>query len=511
MNPPQRKSNSLPPPASTHGRAEPSGTGSSGTRGRRGTGSSRGERSETKRRAGGGRGISRVATGTPTRRYDTSGAAPPGRGVTPRRQTRPELVPDTLQVPTGGSSSRSPDRQRHQTPAELIPGVVVQVEQIDQRLRIPVQIGARGERARPRGERHCDRPTTLRPRWNTSPGPRPAKHTSSPNAPGTARPVCVSRPCSPRRARASVHHAPTHSAATETSSAHSGSSLGIHASIQSWPAGSRYTAPPPPRRRARFTERSPQRLGIHQLRPLRAAEHQRRLLHLAGDGHAPRFGAELLDVEERLRRGQPQEAAARYGSHKGSTSDRWRSRHRWPSGGAGFTRSVQPSSESNWSAFSRLSRLQAATTLDQSWVPPRLPRDHMVDRVGRLRAVDAESTIAAEDGPPGDRRCAGPAGDSHHVGQPHDRRHLYLEPGRVEHLAVLADRHRLGPSRKHQNDGTAIRDEGERLVGRVEEEHPLHTQERLPAAGARPLTPPEVGHDVGRGSVPRPPPHRRRR
>ena len=42
---------------------------------------------------------------------------------------------------------------------------------------------------------------------------------------------------------------------------------------------------------------------------------------------------------------QPQEAAARYGSHNGSTSARWRSRQRCPSGGAGLTRSVQPSSE----------------------------------------------------------------------------------------------------------------------------------------------------------------------
>ena len=64
-------------------------------------------------------------------------------------------------------------------------------------------------------------------------------------------------------------------------------------------------------------------------------------------GQPTGLGTELLDLEERLRRGQPQEAAARYGSHSGSTSERWRSRHRCPSGGAGLTRSVQPSSESN--------------------------------------------------------------------------------------------------------------------------------------------------------------------
>ena len=55
---------------------------------------------------------------------------------------------------------------------------------------------------------------------------------------------------------------------------------------------------------------------------------------------------------------------------------------------------------------------------------------------------------------------------------------------------------------EHQNDGTTIGNEGERLVGRIEEEHPLHTQERLSAAGPRPLTPSEVGHDVGRGERP---------
>ena len=50
-------------------------------------------------------------------------------------------------------------------------------------------------------------------------------------------------------------------------------------------------------------------------------------------------------------------------------------------------------------------------------------------------------------------------------------------------VAVLADGDGLGAARKHENDGTAIRDEGKRLVGRIEEEHPLHTPERLSAAG----------------------------
>ena len=38
--------------------------------------------------------------------------------------------------------------------------------------------------------------------------------------------------------------------------------------------------------------------------------------------------------------------------------------------------------------------------------------------------------------------------------------------------------------RQHQHDGTTIRDEGQRLVGRVEEEHPLHTPEAIRGAAA---------------------------
>ena len=90
-----------------------------------------------------------------------------------------------------------------------------------------------------------------------------------------------------------------------------------------------------------------QGVPIDQLRRLRAAEHQRGPGHRTRQRDPPWLGAELLDVEGGWRRGQPQEAAARYGAHNGSTSERWRSRHRCPSGGAGFTRSVHPNSESN--------------------------------------------------------------------------------------------------------------------------------------------------------------------
>ena len=73
---------------------------------------------------------------------------------------------------------------------------------------------------------------------------------------------------------------------------------------------------------------------------------------VTGDRQAPWLGAELLDVEEEKTKkteepeeGNRQDAVARYGSHNGSTSDRCRSRQRCPSGGAGFTFIVQPSSD----------------------------------------------------------------------------------------------------------------------------------------------------------------------
>jgi hypothetical protein len=53
----------------------------------------------------------------------------------------------------------------------------------------------------------------------------------------------------------------------------------------------------------------------------------------------------------------------------------------------------------------------------------------------------------------------------------------------MEDAAVGADRNGLGTPRQHQNDGTTIRDEGQRLIGRIEEEHPLHTPQRLSATG----------------------------
>src|SRR5580704_2712207 len=109
---------------------------------------------------------------------------------------------------------------------------------------------AHDEKSAPSRLRHCETPTIFRSSTNTSPGPRPAKQTRSPNAPGTDRPVCTDKPpCpptptptpspTPTPTNASTHHCPTHSAATETSCAHRTSSRAIHASIQRWLPGSR--------------------------------------------------------------------------------------------------------------------------------------------------------------------------------------------------------------------------------------------------------------------------------
>ena len=179
-------------------------------------------------------------------------------------------------------------------------------------------------------------------------GPAPREAHELAELPGTERPVCTSKPCCPTPASALVHHAPTHSAATDTSSTQSGSSRGIQASNQSCSPGPRRRLLPRPAA-GPAPAPLPHRDAAHELPRLGAAQHQGRAGHVAGDGHPPRLGTEPLDVEGRRggrgRGRQPQEAAARYGSHNGSTSARWRSRQRWPSGGAGFTRSVQPSSE----------------------------------------------------------------------------------------------------------------------------------------------------------------------
>ena len=484
-----------------------------------------------------------------------SGVRSPAR---PRRRTTPGAVSSGRQIagPRGrGRRARWPPGQiRH----ELRLGRASRSKSSTSGRGVPVGVGARVEEgtlpAPPLGDAH-DLAIALE---HLSRAPAREAH-QGPMRPGLGparRAPQHGHRRRPGRARA-LHQAPTHAAAAATSASHSGSSRGIHASIQRWSPGRSSTAPPPPRRR--------DHLHARRRRPPPRRRHRQRCvlpstsvgwLDLAAHGVPAGAGPGRLDVEQRGRcesdgsdgstgrrvgTGPRQEAAARYGSHKGSTSERCRSRHRYPSGGAGFTRSVQPNSERSWSALVRLSRLQAATTLDQSWVPPRLRGNDVVDGVGRLGAVDAETAVPSQHRASGHRRGPRPAGDPHHVGQADDGGHIHVERGRVEDGAVLAEGHRLGPPGQDQDDGTTIGDKGERLIGRIEKEHPLHRHttaagvavgtprrspglgraaqldvgsshqrshnaERLPAAGACPPTPSEVGHHVARRHRRRPVP-----
>jgi hypothetical protein len=87
------------------------------------------------------------------------------------------------------------------------------------------------------------------------------------------------------------------------------------------------------------------------------------------------------------------------------------------------------------------------------------------------------------------------------VTETHDGWDVYGKTRRMEDGAIVPYGNSLGSSRQQENDGTAIRDEGQRLVGRVEEEHPLHTTERLSAARPGPLTPSEEGRNVVGGGT----------
>ena len=344
---------------------------------------------------------------------------------------------------------------------------------------------AHEENSAPSRARHCDNPTTLRPPANTSPGPRPAKHTRSPRSPGTERPRWTSKPCCPsagQRLRSTTprpirrrrtRRAPT---AGRPGGSRRRATAGRPAARDTRPRLPRAGGPAPPPAPAWRRRRRPRSAGCCRA-PASA-------VHLTDDGQSLRLGSELLDVEDgtgkpaTLRTPQRDTAPT-----TGSTSDRWRSRQRCPSGGAGFTLIVQPSSESKLVGLDQVVALAGGHDVRPVVGAAPAARDHVVDGVGGLGAVHAEPAVAPEHGAPGHRRGAGPAWDAHHVGEPDDGRDVDREPRRVEDRAVLADGDGLGPARQHENDGTAIRDEGQRLVGRIEEEHPLHTPERLSAAG----------------------------
>ena len=200
------------------------------------------------------------------RRRRRQAEAAPGPGASGRYgKEKPGNVPSSCSRtgrsrPGTGSSSPSPTAtgrsssvsRRRAAPAssETRPAA---------RIPTPVRAGARtahpdatatGTARPPCGRRGAPRP-----------GPRPAKHTSFPSAPGRAGPACTASSDSPARRSAPAHHAPTHAAAATTSSTQSWSARGIHTSTQSCAPGARYTAPPPLRRRASCTRRRATRAG----------------------------------------------------------------------------------------------------------------------------------------------------------------------------------------------------------------------------------------------------------
>ncbi len=232
-----------------------------------------------------------------------------------------QLVPHTPQVPDGRFQLAKADRQRHQSPTELSPGALVHAEEIEQRLRIPMEIGARGEeRALARTPlRQADHLAAAVEDLAGPPSGEAHEITELTRHGATGVRVesvlsqaaqCVRPPrADPFRCDRDVEQpqriVPRYPGVQPELTGR----LEIHSAAAA-------TTP------SQFDRASLQRERIRQLLPLRAAEHQGRPLHLTGQRQAPWFGAELLDVEERRERGQPQEAAARYGSHNGSTSDR---------------------------------------------------------------------------------------------------------------------------------------------------------------------------------------------
>src|SRR5579863_5150934 len=98
---------------------------------------------------------------------------------------------------------------------------------------------------------HCARPTTFRPRQETSPGPTPAKHTRSLPGAGTDGPVWTVIPVLVPKARA--HHSPATTALARASSDQRGSPRGTQRSAQICAPGRRRTAPPPLRLRTTDT------------------------------------------------------------------------------------------------------------------------------------------------------------------------------------------------------------------------------------------------------------------
>ncbi len=228
---------------------------------------------------------------------------------------------------------------------------------------------AHDENSEPSRDRHCESPTTLRPDENTSPGPRPAKQTRSPRSPGWAAPRAPRGRPPPSATSADRHQAATHAAATKTSEPPERIFAGnprvdpqVVARLQEHRTTATVSTYDSRCHGRESSKRST--MSVRCVLPRTKRGSSRPL----GRARAAAVRPKSIDLEQRGCR-QPQRSGAPQRDMAPTAGRRRRdaaSRHRWPSGGAGLTRSVQPNSESNWSALTRLSRLHAATTFDQS-------------------------------------------------------------------------------------------------------------------------------------------------
>ena len=159
-----------------------------------------------------------------------------------------------------------------------------------------------------------------------------------------------------------------------------------------------------------------------------------------------------------------------------------------PLGVRGGCGSAQPISASDRSALVWLHRRQAATTLSQVWVPPRLRGTTWSMLVAELAAVDAGLPVPGEDGAPRqrDRRREG---HPHVAGQPDDDGHRQADQRGVDDVVGGVDR--LGLLGQHQHDRAAAGDHAQRLVGGVEQQgrargaRRRHGQDRRTRCGSR--------------------------
>ncbi len=138
------------------------------------------------------------------RRLGSPSARPSGPTSPERRERGQQPVTDLGEVAHGRRELRQPDRHRRQALARA------RRRSASSKSRSG-SIGAGSQphtrttrRAPPPRDRHWERPDHLRPPWNTSPGPRPAKQTSSPSAPGATGRRGPRRPDSPEP-RQGVH------------------------------------------------------------------------------------------------------------------------------------------------------------------------------------------------------------------------------------------------------------------------------------------------------------------